>query len=197
MASSTRRRFVMMISVPGNVRVKVLQPNVFGVTMNGQPLGRIVAATKRGRLFILAAQRVTRAPVHDAFRRWFQIRSSIWFHVVPCGVSWADQAHTSVAGLGVRGPFGPRTGSSSGPCRAVRRAAAVRRARAPAAALRAADCRAEFPAAVPWACPVSQAGFPAARSASTMRPCDCRCRGHCHWPCVTPLLRERQRCQRS
>jgi hypothetical protein len=37
------------------------------------------------------------------------------FHVVPCGLlKVIAQSPVSVAGLGVRGPFGPRVGNSSG-----------------------------------------------------------------------------------
>ena len=83
------------------------------MTINGRPLGRIVAGRNGGRVFILWRNGLHNTPVHDAFRRRFQIRSSIWFHIVPCGVCGIS-AHASVAGLGVLGPFGPRTGNSSG-----------------------------------------------------------------------------------
>jgi hypothetical protein len=49
---------------------------------------------------------------------------------------------------------------------AIHRAAVIRRARAPAAQSRAADCPAEFRAAARSACPVSMAVSPAVRSAS-------------------------------
>jgi hypothetical protein len=54
----------------------------FGVTINSQPLGRIVAGDKRKTLFISIMQWVACAPVHCAFRRGFQIG----LHVVSCGM---------------------------------------------------------------------------------------------------------------
>jgi hypothetical protein len=73
-----------------------------GSSINGQSLGRIVAGWKTLTLFISTTQQVACVFVHCPFRRWFQIQS----HIVPCG--------PSVAGFGVTGPLGPRTGSSSG-----------------------------------------------------------------------------------
>jgi hypothetical protein len=57
----------------------------------------------------------------------------------------------------------------SGP--AIRRAAALRPVHASAAAPRAVDCPADLPAEVRSAGPAWRAGFRAARSASTSRPC--------------------------
>jgi hypothetical protein len=52
-----------------------------GVTINGQPLGRIVAGYKRKALFISFVQGVAYVAVHCAFRRRLQIE----VHIVPCG----------------------------------------------------------------------------------------------------------------
>ena len=72
----------MMISVPGEnlARYKELFAEPVGVTINGQPLGRIVAAYKCKALFISFMQWVAYAPVHCAFSRWFHV------HIVPCGM---------------------------------------------------------------------------------------------------------------
>jgi hypothetical protein len=57
-ASSTRRRFFMMVGVPGKVLWKgacgnrILATECFGLAINGQPLGRIVAGNLRESLFI-------------------------------------------------------------------------------------------------------------------------------------------------
>jgi hypothetical protein len=82
------------------------QPNGFGVTINSQPLGRNVAAAKRSGSFILPAQGVTRALVHDAFRGRFQI-------VVPhcplrhIGMPDSHRLRRSVGRrIGRRGPVG-------------------------------------------------------------------------------------------
>jgi hypothetical protein len=69
-------------------------------------------------------------------------------------------------------------------CPAAPAAAAVRRVHASVAAPPAGDCRADPPAGVQSGGPVSRAGFPAVRLASTARPCDRR-------PCVAPLVPER------
>jgi hypothetical protein len=64
---------------PGKIK-KGRSAEPVGVTINGQPLGRIVAAYKRKALFISFMQWVAYAPVHCAFRRWFHV------HIVPCGM---------------------------------------------------------------------------------------------------------------
>jgi hypothetical protein len=62
---------------------KILGGRRFGLTINIQSLGRIVAATKTKTLFILSAQQVACVLVHCVFRRSFQIES----YIVPCGTS--------------------------------------------------------------------------------------------------------------
>jgi hypothetical protein len=61
----------------GLVPRKVLCAEGFGEAINCQPLGRIVAAPKRRKLFILTSQRLTSHDVHGSFRRCFQIESSM------------------------------------------------------------------------------------------------------------------------
>ena len=112
-------------------------------------------------------------------------------------------------------------------CRAVHRAMATRRARAPAEECPGVDCPEDFPSAVWSACPALPEESRAARSASTSRPCDCRrSRGglcalslatstsfeaitgpvlRCSWlalveltlACGTPTQRPESRCDRS
>jgi hypothetical protein len=122
----------MMISVPGKalarkaVATKALATEAVatktlatrksraeqvGVTINSQPLGRIVAGYKRKVLFISSMQWVAYAHVHCAFRGEFQTE----VHIVPatCWTRKVDRL-ASVAGDGVRDSFGPGTGNSSG-----------------------------------------------------------------------------------
>jgi hypothetical protein len=91
------------------------------VTINEYALGRIVAAFKGRLSFISDNEKSESAFVHCAFRPWFQTV----LHIVPCGISDAPDMTSgsepgksvipaSVAGEGVLGPCGPRTGSSSG-----------------------------------------------------------------------------------
>jgi hypothetical protein len=76
-ASSTRRRFVMMIEVPGKV-LSVLPVKDYstakwiGRAINSQPLGRIVAGGNTKALFISLPQWVAGTLVHYAFRRRLQ-----------------------------------------------------------------------------------------------------------------------------
>jgi hypothetical protein len=65
-------------------------------------LGRIVAGRNTRALFISMAQQLEYAIVHCAFSRCVHIQIDIVAH------------SRVVAGLGVEGPFGPRTGNSSG-----------------------------------------------------------------------------------
>jgi hypothetical protein len=95
------------------------------LAINEQALGRIVAAFKREPGFIFENAKSGCAAVHYAFRRSFQI---VVLHSPlgsPCGYSKRrDQGPAtqlaksifpvSVAGEGVLGPCGPRTGNSSG-----------------------------------------------------------------------------------
>src|SRR5262249_43062311 len=67
-ASSTRRRFVMMVSFPG----RFYAPKGSARAINSQPRGRIVAARKRRKLFILTSQRLNCGAVHGSFRHCFQ-----------------------------------------------------------------------------------------------------------------------------
>jgi hypothetical protein len=66
------------------------------VTINSQPLGRIVAGDNATTFFISLRQWVAGTLVHCAFSRALQTN----FYIV--------------AGLGAVGPSGPRTGTSSG-----------------------------------------------------------------------------------
>ena len=61
---------------------------------------------KNEDVFISSAQRVRCALVHYVFRRSIRKRARFGFYTVP--------RRPSVAGLGVAGPCGPRTGNSSG-----------------------------------------------------------------------------------
>jgi hypothetical protein len=63
----------MMVSFPG----RFCAPKGSAGSINGQPLGRIVAAPKRRKLFILTSQRLNSPDVHGSFRRCFQIESSM------------------------------------------------------------------------------------------------------------------------
>jgi hypothetical protein len=142
------------------------QPNGFGVTINSQPLGRNVAAAKRSGSFILPAQGVTRALVHDAFRGRFQI-------VVPhCPLRHIGHAGFPPLKTQCRSPDWPeraRWGRALEPrpvsCPAVHQAAAAPRVRAPAGEPRAADCPAETLVAARLAGLALQVEFRAARSA--------------------------------
>jgi hypothetical protein len=84
-ASSTRRRFVMMVSFPG----RFYAPKAFSArAINSQRLGWIVAATTRRKLFILTSQRLNSPAVHGPFRRCFQIQvPSCPLRLVEGGVS--------------------------------------------------------------------------------------------------------------
>ena len=89
------------------------------LAINKQALGRIVASIKRELVFISDSAKSGFALVHCAFRRSFQIAV---LHFSPCGYSRHPGAESApkpifpvpVAGEGVLGPCGPRTGNSSG-----------------------------------------------------------------------------------
>ena len=89
-----------------------------GTAINRQPLGRIVAAYKCAGPFISAAPAPECTFVHCTFR--CLARNG---HIVPDGSGpgrtsgsepGKSEMPASVAGYGVRGPCGPRTGNSSG-----------------------------------------------------------------------------------
>jgi hypothetical protein len=103
----------MMVWVPGNLTTRSDDQRI--------TLGRIVAALKGGLAFISGHGTPGCPLVHCVFRRSFQS----CFHIVPCGISGMpgfrsgsapgkSAAPASVAGEGVVGPSGPRTGNSSG-----------------------------------------------------------------------------------
>jgi hypothetical protein len=94
-ASSTRRRFVMMVSFPG----RFYAPKGSAWAINSQPRGRIVAAPKRRKLFILTSQRLNCGAVHGSFRHCLQ--TEVPFCPLRCG----GVRRYPVAGLGVCGQF--------------------------------------------------------------------------------------------
>jgi hypothetical protein len=134
-ASSTRRRFVMMVSFPG----RFCAPNGSAWAINSQPRGRIVAAPKRRKLFILTSQRLNCGAVHGSFRHCFQTE-------VPC---CPLRCAASVAGLGVCGPLGPRRGTSSGSFPGSSSGRGGAPGSRTESEFRGWDCRAGFPAAAP------------------------------------------------
>jgi len=89
--------------------------------MNKQALGRNVAGFKRGVRFISAAKERMSEPVHDLFRPRFQrlgagARRPYRFGTRPRAAAKTARSGwvQSVAGFGVVGPAGPRSGNSCG-----------------------------------------------------------------------------------
>jgi hypothetical protein len=107
--------------VPGKILATRFGNTVCQQTLaiNEQALGRIVASFKPELVFISGTAKSESALVHCAFRPSFQI---VVLHFSPCGYSLHPGAESaskpifpvSVAGEGVFGPCGPRTGNSSG-----------------------------------------------------------------------------------
>jgi hypothetical protein len=91
----------MMIQIPGKV---LSSKRIFQRPINSQPLGRIVAGTKT-KVFLFRARKRLRANSFIARSEANLVRGSR-FYIVPYNVS--------VAGFGIVGPCGPRTGNSSG-----------------------------------------------------------------------------------
>ena len=111
----------MMVGVPGKFLATRLGNKVCQqtLTINEQALGRIVASFKRELVFISDDAKSGCALVHCAFRRSFQIGSFAFsLAAIRCTLKRSSAPKpifpASVAGEGVLGPCGPRTGNSSG-----------------------------------------------------------------------------------
>ena len=126
-ASSKSRSFVMLVWIPRKILGSKTRQQRFGdkvcqqtMAINEQALGRIVASFKREVVFISDHAKSGCSLVHCVFRRSFQIVVLHFFPVAAIRCTpGADSAAkpifpVSVAGEGVLGPCGPRTGNSSG-----------------------------------------------------------------------------------
>jgi hypothetical protein len=87
-ASSTRRRFVMMILVSRKTLARsVVVQNLWGVGINSQPLGRIVAGYKRKTL-LFRSRNELHAPRSFRIQRAFKSK-----HLLSPAACWARKGH--------------------------------------------------------------------------------------------------------